>query len=638
MKRSLRQSVREIADNSATSRRQVVNSLNDELCGSPYGPAIASRSIALEDFSFTEMWHIRPFALLWLICEASPLVSYFFKRCLGGHISSILITADAATVGNVLHPDPARKSLCAYFTLLDLPDWYRAMLPLSVMRMKTVKRLAGKTSAFHKYLLELFLPNDGSDGPINIVFPLGKESWTLHGDNFYLLEDAEGWKEAVDVKGFAGTKCCPWCANVVKGVHLPASEQYLKDFFEARLHNVDLCQAKDYEEIVMDLDAKVSTLQKTAFHRLEQTHGVKRNPFGLLWCEKIMKRFNIPEHLLADDMHNTLASGGVFQYVGNAVLFELEAYGRSLATVDSWARNVCQDDVHRLPQNFCQARRGKFRSDHLRCSASETIVFMYAISMYMQYAIAVQDLRLLRDFVNACAEVVHVMRMGDKACEYTRELLQLWEFICDNLSSFGIEPKPKMHYEYHVFEQMGRLKKLATGFRTERAHLTWRALADHSKRMSENEDQKLTHMRLASECLSGFKEITEHISPYVLTNAHLSTQWQVALQMRDPSARCIVYESKTLQSPLGCLRRNYHLRWKRQTCTFYCKAECFLQVSSGLRVVDLRFYVVAWILVRRGQVWELSSRREIVPMEEIDSRLIHAPTQSNCENIWYTKF
>lgn len=156
--------------------------------------------------------------------------------------------------------------------------------------------------------------------------------------------------------------------------------------------------------------------------------------------------------------------------------------------------------------------------------------------------------------------------------------------------------------------------------------------------MSVNEDQKLTHMRLESECLSGFKEITEHISPYVLTNAHLSTQWQVALQMRDPSAGCIVYESKTLQSSLGVLRRNYHLRWKRQTCTFHCKAECFLQVSSGLRVEDLRFYVVAWILMARGQVWELSSRREIVPREEIDSRLIHAPTQNNCEYIWYTKF
>ena len=94
-----------------------------------------------------------------------------------------------------------------------------------------------------------------------------------------------------------------------------------------------------------------------------------------------MKRFNIPEHLLADDIHNTLASGGVFQYVGNAVLFELEAYGRPLATVDAWVQNVCQDDVHRLPQNICQARRGNSRSNHLRCPASETMVFMYAISM-----------------------------------------------------------------------------------------------------------------------------------------------------------------------------------------------------------------------------------------------------------------
>ena len=88
----------------------------------------------------------------------------------------------------------------------------------------TVKRLASKSSAFLKYLLELFLPNDGSDGPINIVLPLGEESWTLRVDNLYLLEDAEGWKEAVDVKGFAGTKCCRWCANVVKCVHLQASD------------------------------------------------------------------------------------------------------------------------------------------------------------------------------------------------------------------------------------------------------------------------------------------------------------------------------------------------------------------------------------------------------------------------------
>ena len=98
-----------------------------------------------------------------------------------------------------------------YFTFLDLPDWYRAMLPLSVMRMKTVKRLAGKTSAFHKYLLELFFRNDGSDGPINIVLPLGKESWTLQVDKFYLLEDAEGRRQPLPGRHSSrdARRCCP---------------------------------------------------------------------------------------------------------------------------------------------------------------------------------------------------------------------------------------------------------------------------------------------------------------------------------------------------------------------------------------------------------------------------------------------
>ena len=71
------------------------------------------------------MLFCRPKALLWLLARLSTAFDDFLRTQLPGGASRVTLYMDDVRPGNQLRPDMGRTYYAWYWTMLDLPAWFR---------------------------------------------------------------------------------------------------------------------------------------------------------------------------------------------------------------------------------------------------------------------------------------------------------------------------------------------------------------------------------------------------------------------------------------------------------------------------------------------------------------------------------
>ena len=96
----------------------------------PYGLLVDTMDLPTDSQDKpTHKFHFaNPFALLFLLCQTHPRFAYLLHRCRpdGGAPYTLALYTDEATCGNILRPDMDRETECIYWTVAQLPAWWRA--------------------------------------------------------------------------------------------------------------------------------------------------------------------------------------------------------------------------------------------------------------------------------------------------------------------------------------------------------------------------------------------------------------------------------------------------------------------------------------------------------------------------------
>ena len=185
----------------------------------PLGPLISQLQVPLESGkSFS--WHCaNPAPLLYTLCDRSPNFAQLLQDSHHAGPGGVVLYTDDCTPGNQFRPDSARTTLCVYWTLRDLPAWFRSRMhgwnSFGFMKAAKVHQVLGGLSALMVLVLQQFF-----SGLLNLLqgvrLPgLGKTLFLFRASLCCLVQDEKAHKEVFDVKGASGTKFCLNCSSAL---------------------------------------------------------------------------------------------------------------------------------------------------------------------------------------------------------------------------------------------------------------------------------------------------------------------------------------------------------------------------------------------------------------------------------------
>ncbi len=162
--------------------------------------------------------YICPLAMLHHLGEKAPdFVSFVLSHLRDGR-GRVAFYLDDVKPGNALRVDQGRKYTAVYWSILELPHWYRVgdggWMPLLFVQVGHL-RSAGVTvaSLTRQVFRALWNPADGAFNLATTGVRFG--SGHLFLDFCCFLADEAGLKEMLSVKGAAGSKPCLLCLNCV---------------------------------------------------------------------------------------------------------------------------------------------------------------------------------------------------------------------------------------------------------------------------------------------------------------------------------------------------------------------------------------------------------------------------------------
>ena len=117
---------------------------NDAMTHTPYGTVCEESVVNGSNHPLT-VWHLNPFAFLFLACKLSQMFASFLYACTvkAGGILRFALYLDKAVPGNDKRPDGGRGTQCVYWTCLEFPAWFRSRrcgwLPFAYILQKDLK-------------------------------------------------------------------------------------------------------------------------------------------------------------------------------------------------------------------------------------------------------------------------------------------------------------------------------------------------------------------------------------------------------------------------------------------------------------------------------------------------------------------
>ena len=432
----------------------------------------------------------------------------------------LVLYLDEATPGNILRLENKRKVLLFYVGFLEMGAFLRsehAWLPLALIRVTTLKKVAGGTSAVVRALLQaIFLgPHSVSDAGVAVPREDGATT-ILHIAFQRLLGDEAAVRAALDVKGASGLKLCIHCKNVVlpdRGSN--ASLQrfdhsgYLVDITCADAARLD---AMGDAEVWAAFDSmqtqKERGLAKSRLQDLEKACGINCNAHGVLADLELRGHLKPCSSSTRDPMH-VLYSSGV---VNVEVYLLLKALSDDVP-VFSWQMLwdfadadwhwASSHNSHRNSIRDCftrQRRQASLNDETFKADATELLGVCVLLNFFLDEMVPADSVVAQRASFQCLYGIVKLTQASKQELRCSLDGLaaidrEVGRFMLLHVAAYGrAYVKPKHHFLLHVTQQARQDRFWLDVFVQERKHRVVKSCMESMSRSDSLE--KSTMQRL----------------------------------------------------------------------------------------------------------------------------------------------
>ena len=450
-----------------TARRRERQALDDFLqAESPLvGPLIQTVSVPLEatknQAAEVFAWQvINPVTFLKFLSEKQAVFGDLLKEvCDKRGQLRVALYFDEIKPGNVLRPDVGKSQICWYWTIMDLPCWFRSRqeswFHLTAFPSKFVGRVRGGNSNLFARLLGVFFQDSQDTLSFTTGFPVNTSAGiaAVTGAFSCFVGDEKSIKEVFCLKGASGTKPCAHCLNVLG--HMGAAD-VIPGSGLVHFACVDptLFEPHTVATFQVMVDKLAACRTKQERNKLGQKFGISYDPCGLLWDSNWKVKINPVQHVFGDWMH-IIASGGVATYTLNEVAKALREQGVALHTLDEYCAQWSLPHRlkgHRLPKTFFQDRVCEEEAAAIRTLAGEAVTAVFLLNalgaeLHGQHP----DLADHWTCLSLMARILAILAAGDEAVQQAQELENLIrQHAALFLALFPKCVKPKLHWLFHV--------------------------------------------------------------------------------------------------------------------------------------------------------------------------------------------
>jgi len=391
----------------------------------PYGPVVARF-----DIDGVKVEILPPFAFLHSVCSANASFARFFLRhvphaqSVGGEaaLANICIYLDDTRPGNALNTGPRRSYYAIYWTILELPEWFRSgphgWFPLCFVKVDDLKRINGYVSRIVALIMLLFFhPTEHNMERLGMSIPVGEAApaaW-FRATFVAFVADEKAHAELCSGKGASAKRPCLCCQNIVgredPDLALPGALVHWACGDYARW----IPQTPETLNAMADMLAtEERTLSDAQFERLQKMCGITYDPSALLWTSARYAA-KLPSTTYWDWMHNLVASGGVAQYKVNQFLRRVRPH-MPLEYVESFLAGCT------WPAGVKKKPRFKFHTwtliekdkAHIKMYASELLQLIEGLGALVEAVL--HDVYVLREEVECfrmLVRICYLLRSGD---------------------------------------------------------------------------------------------------------------------------------------------------------------------------------------------------------------------------------
>ena len=557
--------------NLQTSGGSISRALTDSVTiHTPYGSLMQSVDLPAASGGFHKLWFASPFAFLWILCSRCNDFAKLLKAASVSLVGGLLFYTDEATCGNNLRPDNAGELQCIYWSLAQLPDWFRCRkngwFVFSYVKTEDQKKIAGGLSGLVKGIMMYLFSQKGFNLAVGMRLPCGKDQhFFVKFPLLCALQDEKAIKAFNNTKGAAGWKCCHDCKNIMntKPSKLE-NHDYLHHYALAVPSQFDRHTTETFYEMVDVLAEVHGKIPPGKFELLEKAYGVSHRPDGILLEKTLRRHYSIIDHTYWDPMHMLLSSGGVAQYVINAFVLAIlgvELPGPdgtsvpvTLEALDAFGQQVVFSDKRHLPKTFFQKRIVLTKDSHIKCFAAEALQALTVLCLF--FSTVLEPLKLMLEH----GECLHLLKQicdimfgcsSDEAVgslSYLRELVAKHHQMLVGIFGIGIA-KIKTHLLFHCVDCLEKFGIKLNCFSCERLHKLGKALARHQR---AGQWELYVLKRVLAETLSDFDQPNLCTAEYLVQPVwapELEELMCSGLQRKLSS----IYASTTLVYRRGCL-------------------------------------------------------------------------------------
>ena len=529
------------------SMQHEIDSLGNQ--DTPYGKLVQHLDFGLQEGPIP---FINPFGLLYLLTHTCPTFGNLLRR--PACTAKLVFYSDETVPGNVMRPDSGRGLECFYWTIIELPTWFRVRkfgwFTLLVIRTSLVRKVQGGMSAIWRQVFKVFFGSTWNFDSIGVRCMSSTSEFVFKARFGCILADEKALKEAWSVKGASGTKMCLCCKNVVGRMEVERGG-YFVHYSWATPDDFDPHTDDSFEEMVELLVEANNTGTRAQLSDLCQAFGINFDMHALPFDEDLQGVVRPISGTCWDWMHILVASGGVFQYEANEFTRAIQGIGISLVEIDDFASNMkWPSSQTRLSRTFFQDRIVHSDASHLRGFASEMFLVAAVLTLFIEMVLTPANLLVEH---NACFSymcvILNILCSGDAA---VANVAQLERAIALHHEAFiqlyGDSAKPKLHYLWHVPQCIRRWLANLSCFSAERKHRQVKKIANHTYRHFER------HVlgKLLAEDISGFQD--------TLKETHLNSSrpipWAVPIFRLVDSSVTAVHIATSAVINIGNVKRN----------------------------------------------------------------------------------
>ena len=387
-----------------------------------------------------------------------------------------IIYLDEAVPGNVINPDPHRKSWCAYFAWLNMAKRRHTLLwlPLAVVRHNVAAEIEGGVARMFSVILRAAMPFFQG-----YIF----EGTLIYTSTLYFLADESALKLASDAKGSSGLRPCIKCNNCVSKQH-----NDLDGFWSITEHEfANFVNAPDDD--VLQIQRHLARLSqestKAKLEEAEKLSGWNLNRHSWMWSPDLWALLK-PSCFVYDSMHVLWSNGICNQELGfffSAACSKADLKRSHLEEFmkANWVRcmNIGSDLAPSSLPSLVGSKLLKADWQDYRGDATQTLNLMplmtYFATAYLGEHESLQAEIASLVALNAITNKVLAAKINPEKVQGLIGLQQRHlQAFKEAYSSSYI--RPKHHYGFHLEEQVVSLGILTDCFPTERKNKKIRAI------------------------------------------------------------------------------------------------------------------------------------------------------------------